>query len=195
MHWKQVLSCSNNVRWVFSSYQNRRRGVNLIHTGMFYSMAENFSFKVVLSAHITASGWPGQGAAVPSPPLFFAQFLVCGFGHGGRRNIFLFLPGAEQILVLKHSPGVFLFRGDPQLVFEQLETRRNALSAICFPIDGPTFAPQPCKDNANTAQQNMEQLIALYTVTLPITSFDSQLGWVLTWGATTFHWDLLLQVE
>lgn len=59
----------------------------------------------------------------------------------------------------------------------------------------PTFAPQPCKDNANTAQQNMEQLIALYTVTLPITSFDSQLGWVLTWGATTFHWDLLLQVE
>lgn len=46
----------NNVRWVFSSYQNRRRGVNLIHTGIFYSMAETFSFKVVLSAHITASG-------------------------------------------------------------------------------------------------------------------------------------------
>lgn len=45
----------NNVRWVFSSYQNRRRGVNLIHTGIFYSMAET-SFKVVLSAHITASG-------------------------------------------------------------------------------------------------------------------------------------------
>lgn len=46
----------NNVRWVFSSYRNRRRGVNLIHTGIFYSTAENFSFKVMLSAHVTASG-------------------------------------------------------------------------------------------------------------------------------------------
>lgn len=103
--------------------------------------------------------------------LFFAYFLVCGFGLRGRYNIFLFLPRPEQIIVLKHNPGVVLFQCDTQLVFEQLETKKTAPSGIYIPINGPTLAPQPCKDSANTAGQNIEQLIVLYTITLPITSF------------------------
>lgn len=95
----------------------------------------------------------------------------------------------------KHNPGVPLFQFDTQLVCEQLETRRNSPSAIRFPIDGPTRAPQACKDSDNTARQNKEQLIVLYTAASPITYFDSEFGWVLTLGATTFYWDLLLQVE
>lgn len=72
-----------------------------------------------------------------------------------RYNIFLFMPGTEQILVSKHNPGVILFHCDTQLVFEQLKTRRNDPRAFCFPIDSPILPPQPYKDSANTVKHNM----------------------------------------
>jgi len=97
--------------------------------------------------------------------------------------------------VSKHNPGVVLFHCDIQLVFEELETRRNASSTECFPTDGPTLAPQTCKDHANTAQQNIERFIVMHTATLSTTSFYSWVAWVSSLGARTFHWCLLLQAE
>lgn len=109
-------------------------------------------------------------------------------------SVFLFTEGVYPFFPFYLEPVRFL-HCSLILVFEQLETRRNALSTISFPTDGPALAPQPCKGSANSAQQNIEQPILLCTVMLPNTSLDSYLSWMLTLGATTFHWDCLLQTE
>lgn len=138
MHWKQVLSCSAMSDGSFLVPKTEGGGLIWFMLAFFIPWQKT---SLSGSCHqLTSLLQDDLGRELLSHHLpysllsFWSVLLVAG-----RYNIFLFLPGAEQILVSKHNPGVFLFQCDTQLVLEQLETRRNAPSAICFPVDGPTL--------------------------------------------------------